>query len=160
MSTSTGTGITWREFYRFLTSTAGCVEVSWTPGTHITLRQPNGREFTTCKPEKVGEVSVNHFVDVANAFGKSQSDMEIWMGRRPTGRSKMTAKRAERAVKRTQSVIRVDDVHELASRVQAIGRSIFQSPACRTASLDRRRELQGIISRLEAWFRTESGKAA
>lgn len=95
MSTSHSTGITWPELYTFLTTRAGCTEVSWTPGTHVTLRQPNGREFGTCKPEKPGYVSLAHFVEVANAFGKNANDLYVWMGKRPPGKSKLTRKRTE-----------------------------------------------------------------
>lgn len=93
MATTTGTGITWADLYAFLTGPAHCTEVSWTPGTHVTLRQPNGREFSTCKPQKSGDVSLKHLAFVANEFGKNVTEFEIWMGRRPPGKSKLTRKR-------------------------------------------------------------------
>lgn len=91
---ASGTGITWPELYNFLTGTAGCTEVSWQPGNHVTLRTPQGREFGTCRPEKTGYVSPNHLVAVANVFGRNWRDFETWMGRKPAGKSKVTRKRS------------------------------------------------------------------
>lgn len=93
MSLKGGTGITWAELYLFLTGPAGCVEVSWTPGTHVTLRAPHGAEFGTCKAEKPGYVSPKHLALVSNVFGKNNTDFMIWMGKRPPGKAHLTAKR-------------------------------------------------------------------
>lgn len=95
MSRNNGTGITWAELYKFLTTTAGCAEVSWTPGTHVWLRTPTGVEFETCKPEKPGDVSLIHFADIAKVFGKNRTQMMVWMGKRTLGKSKLTNKRTQ-----------------------------------------------------------------
>ena len=148
-----GTGITWNEFYSFLTGPAGCVEVGWHPGTHVTLRQPNGREFGTCKPQKTGYVSVEHFVHVANEFAKSKSDMEIWMGRRPPGKSKMTAKRADRTVKEPPKPVKLDPIIDLAQRIQTRAVAIARSgPVRRHAKFEQHKQLQALADRLDHWF--------
>lgn len=94
MSTSRGTGITWRELHTALLTTFGCRETGQQVGSHIGITAPNGAEVPACDPNKHGYVSHNHLREVARAFGLNITDFEIRMGRKPPGKSTVTRKRS------------------------------------------------------------------
>lgn len=153
-----GTGITWPELYNFLIA-HGCIEVSWHPGNHVTLRTPTGTEIGTCRPEKPGYVSPKHLATVGRAFNKNITDMQIWMGRKPGGKSKLTGKRAERTVRTERQREPVPHVDEIANGIQTTATRVYRSGPCRTVDYNARHQLLQIQRRLDAWYADNGGAA-
>lgn len=154
---SASTGITWRELHDYLVS-LGCI-FNAQRGSHISGRAPTGADIGTCDPNKPGYVSMAHISDIARVFGLNAHDFLVRMGRKPEGRSRMTAKRAQRATRAKQTQReRIPHVDELAQALKSEAERIYRSGPCRDAGPSDRRRLQSLASELHAWrIKCETG---
>jgi hypothetical protein len=146
-----------RDLHDFLIG-QGCV-FDHQVGAHVSGHAPNGATIRIPDPGSAHPVTTLLLKEIARGYGKNLHDMRVWLGYGTNGKSKLTSKRAGRAVKRTVSQATIEDVYTLATRAEATAKNIFRSGVCRKATHERRRELQAIVSRLEHWFRVETEKA-
>lgn len=157
MSTDS-TGVTWRELVTFLEQ-QGCT-FTGQRGSHINGRTAFGADIGTCDPNKPGYVSAKHLAEIGRVFGKNLHDTLVWMGRRPTGKSKLTNARAARPVKAAPERVKVASIDELSNRMSSRLNAIYRSGRCRAASYDARHALQNIADRLDHWHADHENGAA